>query len=295
MTFPRTSQALRERLTAAGLAPRRRHGQHFLTDVQAVDAIVRDAEIDAADTVIEVGTGPGLLTHALAQTGARVTSFDVDADLQAFAEQLGTWPDTVRFVHADVMADKRTLSPAFRAAFEAAKTGRTLLVSNLPYNIATPLLLAVLGLARPPASITVLVQRELGEKLIASQGTVTRGAPSVVCDVAATGRVLRRFPPNVFWPRPRVESAVLRLDPRQPSPWREGEAARFSRFVVALFTRRRKHLRTGLATATGLSVETIDAVLAEQGVSTSLRPQDVDGHTLLALFRAFDEGVSGGS
>lgn len=288
MSFPRTAQALSAALEAAGLAPDRRHGQCFLTDVQAVDAIVRDAAVTADDHVVEVGTGPGLLTHALAATGAAVTTFDIDERLQRFTQDLVAWPPTVAFVEGDVLAGKHELAPAFATALERepAPGGRRLLVSNLPYNVATPILLGVLGLPRPPQQITVMVQREVGEKLLAPPGQPAHGAPSVLVGLAATGRILRRFPPQVFWPRPRVDSALLRLDPREPAPYRAGEADAFGRFVTALFTRRRKVLRTAAAHALGVSPAEAEAAAVSAGLDPTMRAQDVAPDDLLALWRS---------
>lgn len=287
VSFPRTAQALSAALEAAGLAPDRRHGQCFLTDVQAVDAIVRDAEVTASDHVVEVGTGPGLLTHALAATGAAVTTFDIDARLQRFTRELVAWPPAVLFVEGDVLAGKHELAPAFAQALERepAPGGRRLLVSNLPYNVATPILLGVLGLPRPPQQVTVMVQREVAEKLLAPPGQPAYGAPSVLVGLAATGRILRRFPPQVFWPRPRVDSALLRLDPREPSPYRAGEADAFGRFVTALFMRRRKVLRTAASHALGVSPTEAEASAVALGLDPTMRAQDVAPSDLLALWR----------
>ena len=138
--FPRTTKALREALDARGFSPKKRHGQCFLTDAQAVDAIVRDAEIVPGDAVVEVGTGTGLLTHALCEAGASVETFDLDAEVQDLAKSLREWPDRVRLHAEDVLASKRALSPGLLAALARARgagPGRSKFVSNLPYNAAT--------------------------------------------------------------------------------------------------------------------------------------------------------------
>lgn len=272
-----------------GVTPDRRRGQCFLVDAQAVDAIVRDAGVSAEDTIVEVGTGPGLLTHALAETGARVISFDVDERIQAIAKSLREWPDRIEFVAADVLADKRHLAPSFREALALPpeRGGTRRLVSNLPYNVATPILLGVLGLADPPLSIVVLVQREVGEKLLAGPGAPNYGAPSAFVHAVATGRILRRFPGQVFWPRPQVVSALLELTPLPRTPWRDAkEAERFSSFLVRLFTRRRKVLSSALAFASSLSPAEAHAALAAADIEAGLRSDAVAGARLLDLMRA---------
>jgi 16S rRNA (adenine1518-N6/adenine1519-N6)-dimethyltransferase len=289
MTFPRTSAALRDVLERHGIRPRKGRGQNFLTDPQAVDAIVRDAEVVAADRVVEVGTGPGLLTHALCETGAEVISFDVDPVLQSLARSLRPWPERVRFETMDVLEDKHHLAPAFAEAFgeRPAAPGRLKLISNLPYSAATPILLGVLSLAAPPDTITVMVQEEVGEKMLADAGGRAYGVPSVAVGLKATGRILRRFGPQVFWPRPRVRSVLLALTPVTPAPLAPAEHAPFGAFVTALFTRRRKVLPTALRAALpALSAESARAGVEAQGLDPRVRVEALEPAALLDLWRA---------
>ena len=288
MTFPRTAGALREALEARGIRPRRRHGQNFLTDPQAVDAIVRDAGVVPGDFVVEVGTGPGLLTHALCEAGARVLSFDIDADLQRLARSLRAWPARVRFETGDVLAGKHALAPRFAAAFDPADAGDTpiKLVSNLPYSAATPILMGVLSLPRPPDRFVVMVQEEVGEKMLAPAGQHDYGAPSIAVALKARGRIVRRFGPAVFWPRPKVRSVVLDLAPLQPGLLSQEEHAPFGYFLIALFTRRRKVLTTALRTALpGLTADDARAALAAEGLDPRVRAEAVEPARLLALWR----------
>lgn len=287
--FPRTTRALREALDAAGVRPRKRHGQHFLTDVQAVDAIVRDAEVGPDDVVVEVGTGPGLLTHALCEAGATVVTYDVDADLQALARRLRTWPSRVSFQVLDVLEGKgRLAAPVAEAlARRPAPPGACKLVSNLPYAAAVPILLGVLALPAPPERLVVMVQEEVGEKLLAPAGSPAYGVPSVAVGLKARGRVLRRFGPQVFWPRPKVRSVVLDLRPVGPCPVAPEEHVPFGAFVTVVFTRRRKVLPTALATALpGVAPAAVRAALDAHGLAPTARPGEVDPATFLALWRA---------
>lgn len=275
MTYPRTTGQLRDRLDAAGLTPNKGRGQCFLTDAQAVDAVVRDAEVAAGDRIVEVGTGPGLLTHALVEAGAHVETFDIDEGLLAFTQAQRDWPESVRFHHADVLASKRELGAAFREALtRPGDGGKRRLVANLPYNIATPLLMGVLSLDDPPEAITVMIQNEVAEKMLAAPGDSTYGAPSLVVGLQATGRIVRRLPGKVFWPKPRVRSALLSLWPRRPRPLPEAEGLGFGVFVTALFTRRRKVLPTALAQAIPhWSAAQARAALDALGIAATLRPQ----------------------
>lgn len=288
--FPRTTKALREALSARGVLPQKRHGQCFLTDVQAVDAIVRDAEVGPGDAVVEVGTGTGLLTHALVEAGASVDTFDIDAGVQAVARSLRDWPDRVRFHVGDVLDGKHALSADLLAALasaHAAGPGRAKFVSNLPYNAATPVLLALLALPDPPDAVTAMVQLEVAEKLLAAPREEGYGPPSVLRALQADGRILRRFPPQVFWPQPKVTSALLRLVPRRPSPFLPGEERAFATFLLGLFSVRRKVVTTALRAARpALDVEAAARAVVAAGLSPRARPEEGTPEALLALFRS---------
>jgi 16S rRNA (adenine1518-N6/adenine1519-N6)-dimethyltransferase len=296
MSFPRTTTALRAALEAEGLRPRKGHGQCVLTDAQAVDAIVRDAGVTPADRVIEVGTGPGLLTHVLAGTGAEVVTFDVDARIQALARRLDDWPARVSFVAGDVLAGKHALAPAFVQALArpAPPRGRRLLVSNLPYGAGTPILLGVLSLPEPPDEITVMVQLEVAEKLLAGPQHPDYGAPSIVVGLKACGRILRRYGPQVFWPQPKVRSALLRLVPTRPARLAAQEHEPFGVFVTALFSLRRKVLSTSLAHVVAQAEPgRVAAALSAAGARPQQRPQELAPEQMLALWRHLSAHAGG--
>jgi 16S rRNA (adenine1518-N6/adenine1519-N6)-dimethyltransferase len=289
--FPRTTRALRAALEARGIGPRKRHGQHFLTDAQAVDAVVRDAGVEPGDSVVEIGTGTGLLTHALCEAGVDLDTFDVDATMLEVARSLRDWPERVRFHAADALQGKHELSEAVLAALADARRrsgpGRVHVVSNLPYNAATPILLALLSLDDPPDAVTAMVQEEVAQKFLARAGDDAYGPPSAFVALRARGSILRRFPPQVFWPAPAVRSALVRLVPDSAPAIGTGEIRGFSRFVLDLFTRRRKVLPTALRVARpALSGDEARALLERHGLSATVRPEDVPPETLLRLFRA---------
>ena len=295
--FPRTTRALREALAERGLAPLKRHGQCFLTDVQAIDAIVRDAEVAPADAVVEIGTGSGCLTHALCEAGASIDTFDIDGGVQDLAKSLREWPDRVRFHNTDALDGKHSLSaPVLEAlargrAEATARGGLLRSVSNLPYNAATPVLLSMLALDDPPDSVTAMVQNEVAEKLLAAPGDEGYGSPSILRALLADGKILRRFPPQVFWPTPTVRSALLRLVPRRPRAIGRGEERPFGDFLLGLFSRRRKVLSTALrAPRPALSAAESAAACRSAGLDPGSRPEDAAPDSLLALFHRTESG-----
>lgn len=193
----------------------------------------------------------------------------------------------MRFLQGDVLAQKHVLSEAFREALARpprGEGGRRLLVSNLPYNVATPILLGLLSMEAPPERVVAMIQREVAEKMLAKPGTRNYGVPSIHVGLKAEGRILRRFGPSVFWPRPKVDSAVIELIPR-PGGVEPDQTRPFSDFVTALFTRRRKVLPTALAHAASLPAADARAIVEEAGFAPTARVQELTPDAVLALFR----------
>ncbi len=220
-----------------GIAPSRALGQNFVVDPNTVRRIARLADVGTDDQVIEIGAGLGSLTLALAETGASVTAVEVDRRLLPVLRD-EVEPAGVRVVAADA----RGLD--WRATL--AGHDRWVLVANLPYNVATPLVLDLLDGVPAIARMLVMVQREVGERLAAGVGDPAYGIPSVKVAYWATGRVVGRVGPDVFLPRPNVESVLVAIT-RRPIPATTADADRLFALVRAGFGQRRKMLRRSLA------------------------------------------------
>ena len=226
-------------LRAAGFRPSRRLGQNFLLDENMTRAIARDAAVGPGDFVLEVGPGCGFLSVHLAQLGVRLLAVELDPILAPIAAAfLAPYP-SAEVIEADVLAGKHRLAPAIAARLPGA--GPWHLVSNLPYSIGGPVLALLAGRSHPPDSMTVLIQLEVGERLAAEPGTRAWGPLSIAVQWAYAVRILRTVPANLFWPRPAVESAVVRMERRSDrAPARD--RARRQRVVARLFQRRRQTL-----------------------------------------------------
>jgi 16S rRNA (adenine1518-N6/adenine1519-N6)-dimethyltransferase len=228
---------LRAVVEGADAPPRRRHGQHYLQDANLLAAIVRDAGVGAGDVVLEIGPGPGLLTRHLLAAGAAVRAVEIDPRLKAVAERLieaPLWP-ALRWVEGDALDGPRALSPGLREQLP----GCTHVVSNLPYNVAAPLI--------------VMIQAEMGERLLAAPGGRDYGGLSVVLGLCAEARVLRRVPPAAFWPQPNVDSVVIELHRRADRPTAEA-LGELHEFLGLAFQARRKTLPNSVAQASGVPV-----------------------------------------
>lgn len=266
------------------MRPTKALGQHFLIDPNLARAIVADAGIGPDDRVVEVGAGFGSLTVALAATGADVLAVEFDRGLvAALGEVVGDRPG-VRILHADAM---HIDWPA------TLGEGDWIVCANLPYNLATPLVLDLLGGVPAIRRLVVMVQREVGERLIASPGDAGYGAVSVRVAYRAAGAIVRRVPPEVFWPRPKVDSVVVRLDRLEAPPVEVDEAALWP-VIEAGFAERRKTMRNALRRM-GLSLEEAGDVLAACGVSPAARAEQLDLATFGCLARSLPGRAGAGA
>jgi len=229
----------RELLARHGVRPSRALGQHFVVDPNTVRRVVRLAGVEPGDHVVEIGAGLGSLTLALAEAGAAVTAVELDRHLLPVLDEVlaGVEPAPV-VVHANALELDWTSLLRGAAHWQ--------LVANLPYNVATPLVLDVLDHVPAIERLFVMVQREAGERLAARPASAAYGIPSVKVAYWADADVVARVGPNVFLPPPKVESVLVRIV-RRPNPATDADPVRLFALVRAGFGQRRKMLRRALA------------------------------------------------
>jgi len=245
------------------IEPSRALGQNFVVDPNTIRRIVRLADVGPGDRVIEVGAGLGALTVALTETGAGVTAVELDRHLLPVLREVLAGTEA-RVVEGDALTID--WAPILGATPDDERPWK--LVANLPYNVAVPLVLDLLDREPAIGSMLIMVQREVGERLAAAPGGPEYGIPSVKVAYWATAEVVGRVPPSVFLPRPRVESALVRIV-RRPSPAVGADPDRLFALVRTAFGQRRKMLRRSLA---GL----VDpAAFGRAGVSPASRPQEL--------------------
>jgi 16S rRNA (adenine1518-N6/adenine1519-N6)-dimethyltransferase len=242
------------------LRPSRALGQNFVADPNTVRRIARLADVGPGDRVVEIGAGLGSLTLALAETGASVTAVELDRYLVPVLRSV-VEPVGAVVVEGDAMALD------WHALLGSAPH---VLVANLPYNVATPLVLDLLDGVPEIGRMLVMVQREVGERLAAGVGEEAYGAVSVKVAYWAVAKVAGRVPPTVFVPQPRVESALVSIVRRPKGPAVDADADRLFELVRAGFRHRRKMLRRALA---GL---VDDAAFACSGIRPEARAEELD-------------------
>jgi 16S rRNA (adenine1518-N6/adenine1519-N6)-dimethyltransferase len=295
---PRQTTAYLKKLFAqVGFTIDARKGQNFLVDLNLIDLLVRSAEIAADDVALEVGCGTGVVTERLSAAAARVVTAEIDCRLAQLARDRLIDRDNVTLVEGDVLAGKHRFAPAVLAAIDAARAaaprGRLLLVANLPYCVATPVISNLLALPRPFDAAVVTVQREMAERMTAPAGTSSYNALSVWVGAQCRGEIVRILPPSVFWPRPKVDSAIVRLDVEPERRAAIGDLARFHAFVREVFCHRRKVLRSSLLRMAGGKKEaaaqaTVERVYAALGLPPDARAEDIPPDDFVRLVKVFD-------
>ncbi len=283
---------LMRRFEEAGIRPHTRLGQNFLIDPNLQRLLLQTARLGPHDVVLEIGTGTGSLTILMAPLAAAVVTVEIDRRLfQLSGEELLGLQNVTR-LQLDALKSKNRLNPAMLGAVAdrlADAPGRRLkLVSNLPFNVATPILANLLTTDTPPQTMTITIQKELAERITAREGTKDYGALSIWVQSQCKLEIVRTLPPEVFWPRPKVISAILQVVPDQRLRSRIEDRAFFHDFVRAMFFHRRKFLRSELLSAfkKRLDKPQVDRILAQTGLEGTVRAEQLDVQTMLALCEA---------
>jgi 16S rRNA (adenine1518-N6/adenine1519-N6)-dimethyltransferase len=279
--------AVRAFLDRHGLLARKDLGQNFLVDENVAERLAALAGVEPGDGVIEVGTGTGVLTRALAARATRVVTLDVDAGLVRSLREEGVLPDNVELLHRDVLkTDLRDIARSFE--------GPVRLVSNLPYAISGPALRRLLDLRDVLAEWSVMVQREVGERLLAPPGKRSYGSLTVLHGLTVRAERLMDLEPGCFFPEPAVRSTFIRMLPLEPPPLAPEELPRVERIVRAAFGKRRKTLVNALLQSGVLEpprVETLRAALCDLGIDARARGETLTPQQFLDLTRALVENL----
>ncbi len=293
-TTHQTRSFLLKRFEEAGIRPRTQHGQNFLIDLNLLRVLYEAAEISSRDVVLEIGTGTGSLTGLLVQDAACVVTVEIDDQLHQLAKEELADSKNLITLRTDVLKNKSTFQPQviqiLREQLAAGPDRRLKLAANLPYNVATPIISNLLATDEiTPYSMVVTIQKELADRIMAAPSTKDYSALSVWVQSQCQVELVRELPPQVFWPRPKVNSAIIKmvLDPALRA--RIGDRGFFHRFVRAIFLHRRKFLRSVVCSAfkRELTKDQVDTVLTQLGHGATARAEAMDTPTLIALADAF--------
>lgn len=289
-----TLSDIRAMLTERGLRPKHRLGQNFLHDHNQLRKLITAADVQPGDLVLEVGPGTGTLTEALLEAGAEVIACEIDPDMAAILdERLG---DSITLIEGDCLDSKHALNPCI---IEAVGDRPFTLIANLPYNVASPLMMNLLVDHLTCKGMFVTVQKEVADRLLATPSTKAYGSPSIVTQVFARVELVGTVSASCFWPQPEVTSAMVAIVPfpTEESAWRGESSARdehshllknvgmtpverrrFARFVIELFTKRRKQLGSIFGRDRSFPAD----------ITPDLRPEALSPRRVLALWISLD-------
>lgn len=288
-----TRSYLMKRFETLGIRPRQKLGQNFLIDLNLLRLLHESAELEPCDVVLEVGTGTGSLTHAMADQAAAVVTVEIDPVVQEMARQELAGKRNVHFVLTDILRNKNALKEEvldlIRQELAVDPNRRFKLCANLPYSIATPLLSNLLLSDIPPYSMTVTIQKEVADRMTARPGHKDYGALSVWMQAMCDTRIVRVMPPSVFWPRPKVDSAIVQVVYNAKKRNTIPDLKFFHGFVRDMFLHRRKFLRSVLCSAfkKELDKNVVDQILAEKGIKETVRAENLSVRQILNLSEAF--------
>ncbi|MBH57918.1 MAG: ribosomal RNA small subunit methyltransferase A [Planctomycetaceae bacterium] len=296
MVNRQTTTFLKKRMEEAGIRPVSKFGQNFLIDLNLVNMIADSANLTKQDVVVEVGTGTGSLTGLIAQKAGRVITVEIDQNLWQLAQEELASFENITFLQQDALRNKNNLSPVLldtiRTEMAKIENARLKLVANLPYNVATPLISNLLTLDDiVPASMTVTIQKELAERIVARPGTKDFGALSLWIQAQCNPEIVRIMSPKVFWPRPKVDSAIIHIETDFNKRDRIPDLGYYHRFVRNLFIHRRKLLRGVLVSVfkNDLSKQQVDEVLESINLTGSVRAEQLAVPVIFELCERFRE------
>lgn len=283
---PATVNKIRNRY---GLKLSKSLGQNFLIDGNIVNAIIEAAGIDEDDLVIEIGPGIGVLTEAAAKKAHRVIGIEIDQKLIAILDETLKDYDNIKIINQDFMkTDLLSLMDENRLSAESVK-----IIGNLPYYITTPIIMKILeGQALSEIeSITIMLQKEVADRIKASSGSKIYGALSIAVQYYCEVENIIKVPKDVFIPKPKVDSSVIKLSPRSEAPVNVVDKGVFFNLVKAAFGQRRKTLQNALSGIYDLSKEDVTKALLKACIDPKRRAETLDIKEFAALANAVSQGI----
>lgn len=272
-----------------GTHPRSDLGQNFLIDLNLIELVVRHAELSRRDVALEIGTGTGGMTTFLAQQAGHVISVEVDKNVYQFALQNTSTLDNVTLLLTDALKNKNQLHPdvmdTVRRELARDPDRRLKLTANLPYHVAAPIIGNLVASDLAWDRMVVTIQFEMAERMLAVPRTSAYGAMSIWLQSQCQIRILKKLGPQVFWPRPQVDSAIVLITPDPEAAAKITNRDFLHDFLRRVFTLRRKHLRGALATLYKGEIDKvrIAEVLDSMSLGENTRAEELDVSTLVEL------------
>lgn len=256
-------------------------GQNFITDANLLKAIVQDAQITPATNVLEIGTGAGTLTKVLSEHAYKVVSYEIDLSLEPIIKHNLDYCQNTHIIFQDFLqAKEQDISKLLGNGYKV--------VANLPYYITTPIIFKLLDFQTPPDSITIMVQLEVGQRIVAKPGTKDYGALTVGIDSKYQAKLTRKVRKEMFIPRPNVDSCIAHMTYR---PYSIDNYSLFSRVVKSAFHMRRKQLVNNLSSDFGISKDTLRELLQSINLDPNIRGEMISTQQFIELSKALEKYI----
>ena len=261
----------------------KKYGQNFIFDKNLLLAIIKDSQITKQDEILEIGPGAGTLTKIIAENSKKVVSYEIDENLREILSQNLSGVQNLKIIFADALkTDIKQIENNF--------SGNYKIVANLPYYITTPLIFKFVEQTKKVDSITIMVQKEVAERLVAKQGTKDYGTITIMLDFYGNVKILRQVPRRMFVPAPNVDSAVVQID-MQKNKYNCDEQL-FKKIVHSAFSMRRKTLVNNLSQGLGLSKAKIEEMLTKANLPTSVRGEQLSTSQYVLLTNIIFDSIS---
>ena len=289
MTNRQTVSFIRNRFDEAGLRPVTRFGQNFLVDLNLLELLARSGEVGGEDVILEVGTGLGSLTALVAPAAAEVVTVEIAPHVFMLAQEELAVHENVTMLQQDVLRNKNSFAQnvldTLKEKLAVSANRRLKLLANLPYNVATPIISNLLRTDLNPNLIVVTIQKELGDRIVANPGTKDYGALSIWIQAQADAEIVRVMSPKVFWPRPKVHSAIVAIRPNEEKRSRIPNLEYFHWFTRAMFFHRLKFMRSVILSAfkKRLDKPTVDEVMSEMSLGADARSEQLSVEEMIQL------------
>lgn len=283
-----TKQKIQQILTSAGLTPNHRRGQNFLIDLNLMRLLIDSANINETDIVLEVGPGTGSLTEELARLAGKVIAVELDTNLSRIVEaQLADFKN-VKIIETDILKSKNTIDSSVINAIQQAQqnfTGRLLLVSNLPYSIASPTMINLVTAPVFADEMHVTVQKEVAQRMTAEPASEHYGTLSILLSATGDLKIIRTLKPTVFWPQPQVESAMISFARNVKKADRIHSIKTFGQVIALFMQHRRKMLKASVKFAENdlTKVHNWNNVFQNAFVDPQSRPEEISPEQFISI------------
>jgi 16S rRNA (adenine1518-N6/adenine1519-N6)-dimethyltransferase len=282
-----TKRQIQQLLTSAGIRPNKRLGQHFLIDLNLMRLLIEAADIQKNDVVLEVGCATGSLTEGLAQRAGKVIAVELDKTLVEIAKKQLAKAENVEILCVDILEGKNTINQTVIKMLETAHkkhSGRILLVANLPYNVAAPV---VLNLVKGPAivdAVYVTVQKEVADRMRSKPDSGDYGILSILLSATGAVKIIRAIKPAAFWPSPQVDSAMVGFVHQKEKVDKIKDMSLFGEIVKLFMSHRRKMLKSCIKSAGGRLAEINWTEIFEScSIDSTLRPGQLSPQDYIAI------------